>query len=162
MVDCHASAATAIATGMSVSTVKAGVVELEQPEEHLQEPATERQRRPGAGRPPVTETQPAVGEALDALVEPVTRGEPTSPLRWTAKSAEKLAAELKNQGFSISPDTVERLLRAQGYSLQSTRKRFEGKENLDRDAQFDYIAKTCQSHIDQDLPAVSIDTKAKN
>lgn len=152
--------AVSSATGMSINTVRAGREELSAPDPQMP-PGFERQRRAGAGRPPVTQTQPELTEALDQLVEPVTRGEPTSPLRWTSKSTTKLAEELTKAGHPVSPNTVGSLLKEAGYSLQSTKKRFEGKTHPDRDAQFYYIAKTSAAYLAAGLPVLSVDTKNK-
>ena len=102
-------------------------------------PAGPRVRRPGGGRKPLTETDPGLAEALEALVEPLTRGHPESPLRWTCKSTAKLAEELHRQGHSVSDRTVAKLLHDAGYSLQSNRKTREGSSHPDRNAQFEHI-----------------------
>lgn len=148
------------ATGMARSTIRRGVDELGDAEPDLEAPASERSRRPGAGRPAKSEDT-ALLKALDALVEPVTRGDPTSPLRWTSKSTSKLAKELTRQGHEVSPNTVATILKKQGYSLQSTRKRDEGSRHPDRDAQFCYLAEQAQSRLDREQPVISVDTKAK-
>lgn len=149
------------ATGMSTNTVKAGILELVGQSGSLDLPASGRQRRPGGGRPRAEDKDPGLVDALDSLVEPVTRGEPTSPLRWSAKSASALARELTANGHPVGVDVVCRLLKEQGYSLQSNRKRHEGKQHPDRDAQFYYINNTCRAHLEAGLPVVSVDTKAK-
>jgi len=149
------------ATGMSINTIKAGKRELEQPETALAEPATTRVRRPGGGRKSATQKDPGLLPALDALVEPATRGDPMSPLRWTSKSTQKLADALVEQGHPVSPDTVARLLKAENYSLQATRKSFEGSKHPDRDGQFEYIARLAQSQLEKEQPVLSIDTKKK-
>jgi hypothetical protein len=127
------------ATGVSRNRILAGLRELEDPDlrAHLE---AGRVRRPGGGRKPLTETQPALPEALDRLVSPVTRGDPMSPLRSSSMSTEKLAAALRAEGFRVSADTVGEMLTAQGYSLQATRKILEGGDHPDRDAQFQHIA----------------------
>lgn len=99
-------------------------------------------RHPGAGRPRTEDEQPGIKEALLALVEPTSRGEPESPLRWTCKSTRKLANELHAQGFSVGRNKVHQLLRELGFSLQSTRKTAEGGEHPDRNDQFEYINQT--------------------
>ena len=115
-----------------------GLRELDQPD-----PATcgeaARVRRPGGGRRPLTETDPGLLAALESLVEPVTRGDPESPLRWTCKSTRRLAEELTRQGPSVGPRTVAGLLHEAGYSLQANRKTREGLDHPDRNAQFEYI-----------------------
>ena len=103
---------------------------------------TGRVRRPGAGRPSIETSQPGITAALEALVDPVTRGDPTSPLRWTCKSRAKLAAALTSDGWRVSSTTVGRLLHGLGYSLQALRKRQEGTSHPDRNAQFEHINAT--------------------
>ena len=99
--------------------------------------------------------------ALETLVDPVTRGDPMSPLRWTCKSAARLATELHTQGHAVSARTVTRLLHALGYSLQSNRKTLEGGQHPDRDAQFQYINRRVQAFQTQGQPVISVDTKKK-
>jgi hypothetical protein len=96
-------------------------------------------RAKGAGRPAVEEKDPRVWPALDRLVDPETRGDPMSALRWTTKSTVKLADELTKQGHRVGPRTVARLLREHDYSLQGNAKKIEGKQHPDRDAQFRYL-----------------------
>ena len=149
-------AAVALATGLSDRTVRNGIREIGQPDE-----LGERQRRPGAGRRSRENEQPGILEALDALVEPDSRGDPMSPLRWTCKSTRALASELNSQGFVVSSVKVGGLLKAQGFSLQSNRKTVEGKQHPDRDAQFRFIAKRVRNQCRREEPAISIDTKKK-
>jgi hypothetical protein len=148
------------ATGLSRNTVMAGVRELDDPT-HRDRLASGRVRRPGGGRKRATVVQPELGEALDRLVSPVTRGDPMSPLRWTSKSTEKLATELTAQGFTVGADTVATLLKAEGYSLQSTRKTKEGGDHPDRDAQFRYIATEVTRMQAAEQPVISVDCKKK-
>ena len=115
----------------------------------------------GGGRPGIAETQPGVAVALDALVEPLTRGDPTSPLRWTCKSRAKLTAALAAQGWRVSSSTVGRLLHALGCSLQALQKRREGTSHLDRNAQFECINATAAGFLDVGQPVISVDTKKK-
>jgi hypothetical protein len=105
--------------------------------------------------------QPDLAAALEALVEPVTRGDPASPLRWTCKSTRALAAELSQQGYTITAPTVGRLLREAGYSLQANRKTREGKSHPDRNAQFEHINRRVQAFQRTGQPAISVDTKKK-
>lgn len=140
------------ATGLSRNTVMAGLRELDDPT-HGARLASGRVRRPGGGRKPSTTVQPALGGALDRLVSPATRGDPMSPLRWTSKSTEKLAAE----GFTVGANTVATLLKAQGYSLQSTRKMQEGGKHLDRDEQFRHIASEVTRMQTDHQPVISVD-----
>jgi transposase len=118
-------------------------------------------RRPGGGRKSLTEHDPALVAALDALVDPLARGDPQSPLRWTTKSTYQLAAALRAQGHPIGPWKVGQLLRDLGYSLQGTRKTKEGKQHPDRDAQFAQINQTASDFQARGQPVVSVDTKKK-
>src|SRR5262249_36681453 len=127
------------ATGLSRATIRAGLRELDLPIPLDQgRSPSGRLRRPGGGRKSLTEHDPGRLRALEALVDPVTRGDPMSPLRWTCKSAAKLAAGLRSRGHPASERTVNRLLHDLGYSLQSNRKAIEGRQHPDRDAQFQY------------------------
>lgn len=136
-------AAVAEATGISDRTIRNGVRELKA----ANPLAGDRQRRPGAGRRAREVEQPELLGALESLVEPVARGDPMSPLRWTCKSTRTLAQELERQGFQVSPKKVGQLLKMKGYSLQANRKTREGKQHPDRNAQFEHInrrVKACQ------------------
>jgi transposase len=144
------------ATGMSRNTVVAGLRDLENDDV---EPS--RVRRSGAGRKPVTEEQPTLLDALEKLIDPVTRGDPESPLRWTTKSTAKLADALKAQGYKVSSSTVWRRLRDLGYRLQSTKKTLERRHHDDRDAQFTFINGAVQDFQQAGDPAISVDTKKK-
>jgi Rhodopirellula transposase DDE domain len=143
-------------SGLSRPTVYAGVRELEEPAD-----PGGRVRRPGGGPRRLAERQPGLLAALDALVDPDTRGDPESPLRWTCKSTRQLADALAAQGFKVSDDTVGRLLKQQRYTLQRTQKTEEGAQHPDRDAQFRYRNDTARGYLDQALPVVSVDTKKK-
>jgi hypothetical protein len=116
---------------------------------------------PGAGRPGIQKSQPGVKEALEQLVDPLTRGDPTSPLRWTCKSRAKLASTLSNDGWQVSSTTVGRLLHELGYSLQSVRKSREGTSHPDRNEQFEHINRTARSFLRRKQPVISVDTKKK-
>ena len=144
------------ATGLSRVTIRNGRHEVTQGVE-----VTGRVRRAGAGRPGIEQTQPGVTAALDQLVEPLTRGDPTSPLRWTCKSRAKLAAALTKQGWPVSSTTVGHLLHALGYSLQSVRKSREGTSHPDRNAQFAHINATAAAFLQRQHPVMSVDTKKK-
>ena len=122
---------------------------------------SDRQRAPGGGRPSITDSQPGILEALDELVHPGTRGNPMSLLRYTLKSTTQLAAELTRQGFDTSADSVGRLLKRLGYSLQAPRKRREGTSHPDRDGQFRYINEQAARFTKRGQPVVSVDTKKK-
>ena len=152
--------AVAEATRLSRVTITAGLRELEQPARARAAEAT-RIRRPGGGRKALTETDPALEAALDALIDPVTRGDPESPLRWTCKSTARLAEEMTRQGHPVSPRTVAMLLHAAEYSLQSNRKTREGASHPDRNAQFEYISSQVRRFQNRGHPAVSVDTKKK-
>jgi DDE family transposase len=138
------------------ATVSLGVDELDWGAEPLG-----RARRPGGGRKRVAEVDPGLRPALLALVEPQERGEPMSPLRWTAKSTRVLAGELTRQGHRVSADTVGDLLREEGFSLQGNAKTVEGKRHPDRDAQFRHINEQVKAHQDAGEPVVSVDAKKK-
>lgn len=120
-----------------------------------------RVRAPGAGRKPITESQSGIDDALDRLVEPVTRGDPMSPLRWTTKSVQNLAGALKVLGFEVSGMTVYKMLRGMGYSLQGNAKTLEGTDNPDRDDQFRYIARLVDRFQTKGQPVTSCDAKKK-
>ena len=144
------------AAGMSRTTVSAAVAEVEAG------PSPDgRVRRAGAGRPALTVKDPELLERLDALVEPVTRGDPMCPLRWTSKSTSHLAASLTAAGHPVSADTVGRLLTGLGYSLQGTAKALEGKGHPDRDAQFGYLAERVSEFLRSGDPVISVDSKKK-
>jgi Rhodopirellula transposase DDE domain len=150
------------ATGLSRVTIRAGLQELA-----LAEPAAgpqappERLRRRGGGRQPLSMHDPHLLHALETLVDPVTRGDPMSLLRWTCKSASQLATALRAQGHPVSERTVNRLLHDLGYSLQSNRKTLEGSTHPDRDAQFKYINRRANAFQKQSQPVISVDTKKK-
>jgi len=144
--------------GVSATTVRRGVAELEAGEDPL---PVRRARRPGGGRKPATEVDPDLVSALLALVEPDERGDPMSPLRWTTKSLRHLAEELSRQGHPVSAPTVGRLLRENGFSLQGTAKTLQGEQHPDRDAQFRYINEQVKAHQDAGEPVVSVDAKKK-
>lgn len=146
------------ATGMSRTTVSAGVRELEGG------PVLEtggRVRKPGGGRPRIETESPEVLVALERLVDPLTRGDPESPLRWTAKSTRRLASELREQGFKVSPQKVALLLKGLGYSLQANRKAREGTSHPDRNAQFEHINRKVADFLRRGQPVISVDTKKK-
>ena len=150
------------ATTFSRATLRAGLQELAHPV-----PATgpqaplDRVRRPGGGRKSLGARDLQLVQALETLVDPVTRGDPMSLLRWTCKSAAKLAGELQGQGHTVSERTVNRLLHALGYSLQSNRKTIEGRAHPDRDAPFQYINRRAKAFQRQGQPVVSVATKKK-
>jgi transposase len=146
-------------TGISRRTIHVGLRELQADSTAALEIG--RVRRSGAGRPKATQTQPGLLAALDALVEPTSRGDPESPLRWTCKGVRRLAAELRRQGFTIGKQKVAELLAELGYSLQGNRKTREGSQHPDRNAQFEYIAGQVRGFQKRGQPVISVDTKKK-
>jgi hypothetical protein len=149
------------ATGLSRITIRSGLRELYPSSAPDAQAPTGRTRRHGGGRKPLTEHDPRIERALEILVDPVTRGDPMSPLRWTCKSAANLAVELQAQGHAVSERSVNRLLHASGYSLQSNRKTIEGGDHPDRDAQFQHINRRVKAYQKQGQPVVSVDAKKK-
>ena len=154
--------AVAEATGLSHSTIRAGIVECQSPEPPPGDPAHEPHiRRPGGGRKRLAQEDRSLLKDLETHVNPSTRGDPQSPLLWTCKSTRNLAEALIEQGHRVSHQTVARLLRAMGYNLQVNRKTREGASHPDRDAQFEYIARQVRSFQRRGQPVVSVDTKKK-
>ena len=149
------------ATGLSRMTVRSGIRELRQQRRPQETLAADRVRRGGGGRRPLTETDPTLVRDLERLVDPATRGDPQSPLRWTCKSTAKLAAALRDQGHAVSARKVAQLLHDLDYHLQAPRKAREGKQHPDRDAQFEYIAGRTRAFQRRGQPVVSVDTKKK-
>jgi transposase len=145
------------ATGLAKTTILRGLREIRSAGERV----AGRVRRPGGGRKPVTVLEPALVAALDRLVEPTSRGDPQSPLRWTCKSTRRLAEELQAQGYSVSHTVVAALLKDQGYSLQGNRKNREGRNHPDRNAQFEFINRRVKRQLATGQPAISVDTKKK-
>jgi hypothetical protein len=146
------------ATGLAENTIRAGLAELGHPDETA---TSDRIRRPGGGRKKLTETDPGLTEALNALVEPTERGDPETPLRWTTASTTNLAETLTTQGHPVSPRSVSTLLHAERYSLQSNKKTQEGKDHPDRDAQFRFISESTKRFQTKNQPVISVDTKKK-
>lgn len=145
------------ATGVSRRVIGQGIKELSEPAAG----AGVRIRRPGGGRKRTSETDPTLREDLERLVEPVTRGDPESPLRWTSKSVRKLAEELGRLGHRVSHRLVAELLHELDYSLQANRKVLEGSQHPDRDAQFEYLNAQVHQHLAAGEPALSVDAKKK-
>jgi hypothetical protein len=145
------------AVGVAGDTVRRGRAELEEPQP-LPYP---RSRKPGGGRKRAEAGDPTLVAALDKLVDPVTRGDPMSPLRWTSKSLRTLAKALQEQGHQVSEQIVRRLLREAGYSLQGNAKTLEGGQHPDRDGQFTYLADQAAEHLAAGAPVVSVDAKKK-
>jgi hypothetical protein len=146
------------ATELSRTTIHAGIAELESAVVARQ---SNRIRRSGGGRKKLTDRDPGLLGALNKLVDPVTRGDPESPLRWTSKSTTKLAQELSTSGHPVSQRTVCDLLTGEGYSLQSVRKTREGAQHPDRDAQFQFLNAQVQAALKAGQPVISVDTKKK-
>lgn len=148
--------AVAEATGMSRSTVQAAVAQVD-----AGVAPSDRVRAPGGGRPRLIDRDETLLQDLDDLVEPEARGDPMCPLRWTCKSTENLAQTLRDQGHQVSADTVGRLLRYMGYSLQAPAKENEGAQHPDRDAQFGHLNTQIDAHLRAGQPVISVDTKKK-
>ncbi len=145
------------ATGMSSRTLARGLCELDSSDKL----PSNRVRRPGAGRKAAKTLDPGLAVALEKLVEPATRGDPESPLRWTCKSLRRLSEELRTQGYQASHTLVGQLLHEAGYSLQANRKTHEGTHHPDRNAQFEHISRRVKRQLKRHAPAISVDTKKK-
>ena len=150
-------AAVVRATGISEATVRRGLVEVASGE---RAPAG-RVRRAGAGRKAILEVDPGLAAALESLIDPVTRGDPESPLRWTSKSVQRLTEGVRRLGHAVRESTVRLQVKALGYSLQANRKTREGADHPDRDAQFEHIAEVTGAALAADQPVLSVDTKKK-
>jgi len=148
------------ATGISRRAIHVGLDEL-RAEKVPVENQSKRIRKIGAGRKSITETDSGLMDALEKLVEPTTRGDPESPLRWTCKSLRTLAGELTMNGHPVSYPKVGDLLRALGYSLQANRKMLEGSDHPDRNAQFEFISDQSKQQLTAGNPVISVDTKKK-
>jgi len=148
------------ATGLSRPTITAGLKELALSTKNRVVSAA-RVRALGGGRHTLTQSDPGLLEALERLIDPVTRGNPMSPLRWTCKSTANLAAELTRENHPVTDRTVAMLLKQGGYSLQGNRKTREGSSHPDRNAQFEYISRQVNAFQKRQQPVVSVDTKKK-
>jgi len=151
--------AVARATGVARRTIQAGIAELQTPD--VSPAPVARIRRTGGGRKRTVASDPTLRTDLERLVDPVTRGDPDSPLRWTCKSVRKLAGELQRLGHPVSHRVVADLLHEAGYSLQANRKTLEGGDHPDRDAQFAHLNARVQAQLAAGHPAISVDTKKK-
>lgn len=151
-------AAVERATGLSRTTIRAGRDELRA---GLSSEDVVKVRRSGAGRPRLEDVNPELMIALESLVDPVTRGDPESPLRWTSKSTRRLSDELREQGYKVSPRKVSQMLHELGYSLQATHKTTEGKQSPDRNAQFEFLYERIDEYQARGAPVISVDTKKK-
>ncbi|NCC62328.1 MAG: ISAzo13 family transposase [Verrucomicrobiae bacterium] len=148
------------ATGVARGSIQQGLKELaERPEGMVS--GSRRIRRVGAGRKTTVTDDAGLLAALESLVEPVTRGDPESPLRWTCKSLRQLATELDKQGYRVSHTSIGTLLKQLGYSLQGNRKTLEGATHPDRNAQFEYINARVDKALSHGQPVISVDTKKK-
>jgi hypothetical protein len=152
--------AVSSATGISRRAIHVGLKELESPQP-IEASATSRIRRPGAGRKNVIEIDTTLESDLELLIEPVTRGDPESPLRWTCKSLRTLADELGQMGHKVSHTHVGKLLMKLGYSLQGNKKTLEGSGHPDRNAQFEHINSQVTERLSKGEPVISVDTKKK-
>ena len=147
------------ATGVARNTIVQGGRDLKSPPQQRLD--AKRIRKAGGGRKKTVDLNPDIRKDLDALIDPVTRGDPESPLRWSSKSVRTLATELGEFGHTVSHRLVAELLHEMGYSLQANRKTFEGKQHPDRNAQFEYINTEVQLQLNKGNPVISVDTKKK-
>jgi hypothetical protein len=156
-------AAVTAATGILGKRIRYGIRDLAEMQESppSEPPRVQRVRRPGAGRKPLTEIDVTLVPDLESLIDPSTRGDPESPLRWTCKSVRKLADELRALGHEIGGQKVSELLKELGYSLQGTRKTREGSAHPDRNSQFEHINARAKAFQRAGEPVVSVDTKKK-
>jgi transposase len=145
------------ATELSISTIRQGLREIDQGVPLYMY----RSRKPGGGRKKTTAKDKILLSDLESLVDPLTRGDPVSPLRWTCKSTRKLAQELNNLGHHVSYHTVGEFLRELGYSLQGDRKTQEGRNHPDRNKQFEYINNRTLVYQKKGQPVISVDSKKK-
>jgi len=155
------------ATGVSRPTIYAGIREIEgkkrgrKRKRRRRKKSDGRIRKKGGGAKSISSKMPEILSTLEALVDPDTKGDPETPLRWTNKGLRKLASELKNQNFDVCHSTVANLLKKTGYSLQLNRKEKEGKSVPDRDAQFKHINEQTMAFQSAGEPVISVDTKKK-
>lgn len=145
------------ATGISEDTIRKGCNELKSGIS----PSNDKIRSPGGGRKKIVDIDPTLLSDLEALIEPTSRGDPESPLRWTCKSLRNLAGELQNMKHKVSHARVADMLHALGYSLQANKKTIEGTECPDRDKQFEHINEKCKIFQGEHQPVISVDTKKK-
>jgi hypothetical protein len=147
---------------MSFVTIVAGVKELKEGGLKQPDPTANRQRRSGGGRKSLVSKQPEIVKAIEAIVDPVTRGDPMAPLKWTTKSLKKIQEELARDGYKASPDSISKILREQlGYTLQALKKTREGSSHEDRNAQFEHLNQKCKDFQDRRQPVISVDAKKK-
>lgn len=148
-------------TGLSRPTIYAGIKELSEQKTSKVSDEISRTRKSGGGRKKITEINSALKNDLEKLIEPVTRGDPMNPLRWTSKSTYKLTDELNKMGHDVCQRTVYKLLDELNYSMQSNRKTKEGTDHPDRDKQFHYISQKVLDFQDENQPVISVDSKKK-
>jgi transposase len=154
--------AVAEVLGMSFVTIVAGVKELKEGGLKQPDPTANRQRRSGGGRKSLVSKQPEIVKAIEAIVDPVTRGDPMAPLKWTTKSLKKIQEELARDGYKASPDSISKILREQlRYTLQALKKTREGSSHEDRNAQFEHLNQKCKDFQDRRQPVISVDAKKK-
>src|SRR5215831_1743425 len=155
--------AVAAALGMSTKTILEGKKERQRKPRLAEGGEGEgRERRPGGGRKSVLEKHPELLGAIERIVDPARRGDPTAPLKWTSKSLSHIVSELSLQGYSVSTTTVSKVLQEKlDFSLQALRKTREGAQHRDRDAQFRYINQQCQTFPQRGQPVISVDSKKK-
>ena len=144
-------------TGISIPTIRRGIRELSSKDKSVKQGI----RGEGAGRKKIMETTPEVKILLEEIIEPDTRGDPETPLRWTCKSVRNISDALENEGYPMSHQTVANILHELEYSLQGNKKTKEGKDHPDRDKQFRYISKLVKRFLRKNEPAISVDTKKK-
>ena len=145
------------ATGISENTIKKGCTELKSGSP----PSDDKIRALGGGRKKSVDKDPTLLSDLETLIEPTSRGDPESPLRWTCKSLRNLAGELQNMGHKVSHARVADMLHMLGYSLQANKKTIEGTEHPDRDKQFEHLNEKCKIFQGEHQPVISVDTKKK-
>ena len=154
--------AVAEALRMSPVTIIAGIKELQGEGTKRPDPMARRQRRSGGGRKSLASKHPEIVRAIEAIVDPSTRGDPMAPLKWTSKSLKKIQEELGRAGYKASPDSISKILREQlGYTLQVLKKTREGSSHEDRNAQFEHLNRKCGDFQDRRQPVISVDTKKK-
>lgn len=149
------------ATGVARNSIKQGLKELSQRAKGAEDTTFQRIRRAGGGRKASVKKDKGLRVALENLIEPVTRGDPESPLRWTCKSLRQMESELRSQGYVVSHSSIGNLLKKLGYSLQGNRKTLEGSNHPDRNAQFEFINVRTKEAMRNGQPVISVDTKKK-
>jgi hypothetical protein len=150
--------AVSLATGIHRLTIRNGIKDIQ---DGVVPSKKDRLRQPGGGRKKITETQPKLLDALKELVAPHTLGDPTRSLQWTSKSLDKLVAALRAKGFTVGVNSVRKMLKQCGYTLQSNRKTRDGKNHPDRNAQFEYINQQVRKELSEKQPVISVDSKKR-